>query len=68
LRLLDLFPDTRGAVSSVQAFVAILIAAATMGLVVPALHGSLLLLAIGALAGALAGWSLWRVAQPAPAR
>lgn len=67
LRLLDLFPDTRGAVSSVQAFVAILIAAATMGLVVPALHGSLLLLAIGALAGALAGWSLWRVAQPAPA-
>lgn len=68
LRLLDLFPDTRGAVSSVQAFVSIMIAAATMGLVVPALHGSLLLLALGALAGALAGWSLWRVAQPAPTR
>lgn len=68
LRLLDLFPDTRGAVSSVQAFVAIMIAAAVMGLVVPALHGSLLLLALGSLAGALAGWGLWRVAWAAPAR
>lgn len=68
LRLLDLFPDTRGAVSSVQAFVAIMIAAATMGLVVPALHGSLLLLALGSLAGALSGWGLWRMAWAAPAR
>ena len=68
LRLLDLFPDTRGSVSSVQAFVAIMIAAATMGVAVPALHGSLLLLAIGSLVGALAGWGLWRVAWAAPTR
>ncbi|MBV6417729.1 MAG: Bicyclomycin resistance protein [Steroidobacteraceae bacterium] len=68
LRLLDLFPDTRGAVSSVQAFVAVMIVAATMGAVVPALHGSLLLLALGSLAGALSGWGLWRMAWAAPAR
>lgn len=68
LRLLDLFPDTRGAVSSVQGFVAIMIMAVTMGAVVPALHGSLLLLALGALGGALAGWGLWRVAWAAPSR
>ena len=68
MRLLDLFPDTRGSVSSVQAFVAIMIAAATMGVAVPALHGSLLLLAIGSLVGALAGWGLWRVAWAAQTR
>jgi DHA1 family bicyclomycin/chloramphenicol resistance-like MFS transporter len=68
LRLLDLYPDTRGAVSSVQAFVSIMVAAFTMGVVVPALHGSLLLLAAGSLVGALAGWSLWRMANAAPAR
>ena len=68
LRLLDLFPDTRGAVSSVQAFVAIMIAAATMGIAVPALHGSLLLLALGSLVGAFSGWGLWRMAWRAPAR
>jgi DHA1 family bicyclomycin/chloramphenicol resistance-like MFS transporter len=68
LRLLDLFPDTRGSVSSVQAFVAIMIAAATMGIAVPALHGSLLLLAVGSLVGALAGWGLWRMAWAAPTR
>jgi len=68
LRLLDLYPDTRGAVSSVQAFVAIMVAAFTMGVVVPLLHGSLLLLAAGSLVGALAGWLLWRMAYAAPAR
>jgi DHA1 family bicyclomycin/chloramphenicol resistance-like MFS transporter len=68
LRLLDLFPDTRGAVSSVQAFVAIMIAAATMGVAVPALHGSLLLLALGSLVGAFSGWGLWRMASTAAAR
>lgn len=68
LRLLDLYPDTRGAVSSVQAFVSIMVAAFTMGVVVPALHGSLLLLAAGSLVGALTGWSLWRMANAAPAR
>jgi DHA1 family bicyclomycin/chloramphenicol resistance-like MFS transporter len=68
LRLLDLYPDTRGAVSSVQSFVSIMVAAFTMGVVVPALHGSLLLLALGSLVGALAGWSLWRMAYAAPAR
>ncbi|HNR21884.1 MAG TPA: multidrug effflux MFS transporter [Steroidobacteraceae bacterium] len=68
LRLLDLYPDTRGAVSSVQSFVSIMVAAFTMGVVVPALHGSLLLLALGSLVGALVGWSLWRMADAAPAR
>jgi len=68
LRLLDLYPDTRGAVSSVQAFVSIMVAAFTMGVVVPVLHGSLLLLALGSLVGALAGWLLWRMACAAPAR
>lgn len=68
LRLLDLYPDTRGAVSSMQAFVAIMVAAFTMGVVVPALHGSLLLLAVGSLVGALSGWTLWRMARAAPAR
>ena len=48
--------------------VAIMIAAATMGIVVPALHGSLFGLALGSLFGALAGWGLWHMAWTAPAR
>jgi MFS transporter, DHA1 family, multidrug resistance protein len=49
LRMLDLFPHARGSAVSVQSFVTILISSLVMGVLVPALHGSLLLLAIASL-------------------
>jgi DHA1 family bicyclomycin/chloramphenicol resistance-like MFS transporter len=49
LRMLDLFPTTRGSVASVQSFVALLIGGTTIGVIAPLLQGSLL---------ALSGWSL----------
>jgi DHA1 family bicyclomycin/chloramphenicol resistance-like MFS transporter len=62
LRLLDMFPATRGAVSSVQSFIQLLISTAAIGLVVPAVQGSLVTLALTSLAGAAAAFLLWRFA------
>jgi len=61
LLLLDRFPHHRGAVSSVQTFVSLLISALMAGLVSPLLSGSMLLLATGALVSTALGFASWRV-------
>jgi MFS transporter, DHA1 family, multidrug resistance protein len=60
LAMLDLFPQSRGAASSVQSFVALLGNAAIAGLLAPALGTSLWSLALGALVLTSIGWALWR--------
>lgn len=62
LRMLDLFPHARGSAVSVQSFVTILISSIVMGFVVPALHGSLLLLAIGSCAASVLAYVIARAA------
>lgn len=60
LRLLDLFPHARGSAASVQSFVALMIMAFVFGAVVPAIHGSLLGLAVGSgLAAMLSAGFTW---------
>lgn len=61
LRLLDLFPQTRGSVSSVQSFVALLIGGTSMGLVAPLLSHSMLLLSLGSIAVTLTAFALWGI-------
>jgi DHA1 family bicyclomycin/chloramphenicol resistance-like MFS transporter len=53
LRLLDLFPSTRGAAASVQSFMSVALTALTLGLAVPLLQGSLVWLAAGSLVAAV---------------
>jgi DHA1 family bicyclomycin/chloramphenicol resistance-like MFS transporter len=60
LLLLDRFPHHRGAVSSVQTFVSLLISALMAGLISPLLSGSMLLLAAGALVSTALGFASWR--------
>lgn len=60
LRMLDLFPRTRGAAASVQSFVSILISALVLGQLAPMLNGSMLSLAVGSFVAALLGFGLWR--------
>jgi DHA1 family bicyclomycin/chloramphenicol resistance-like MFS transporter len=59
LRMLDLFPMSRGSAASVQSCVMLLTGAGCIGLAVPALAGSLWLLAAGSLACTLMGCGLW---------
>jgi DHA1 family bicyclomycin/chloramphenicol resistance-like MFS transporter len=59
LRMLDLFPLSRGSAASVQSCVMLLTGSACIGLAVPALAGSLALLAAGSLACTLFGCALW---------
>ncbi|MEA4945766.1 MAG: multidrug effflux MFS transporter [Propionicimonas sp.] len=59
LAMLDLYPDRRGAASSVQAFVATVSNAVIAGLLVPLLARSLPTLAAGSLAFILVAWALW---------
>ncbi|MFI4969963.1 MAG: multidrug effflux MFS transporter [Lysobacterales bacterium] len=74
LLLLDRFPKARGAVSSVQAFVSLLISAAIAGVLSPLLSGSMLKLAAGALLSTALGFAAWRLycaiegREPGPAR
>lgn len=63
LEVLDLFPQNRGAVSSVQAFISVLMAAVTMGLLVPVFDDSLLHLALTSLTGVSLSWVVWRLAS-----
>ncbi|MGQ0835941.1 MAG: multidrug effflux MFS transporter [Gammaproteobacteria bacterium] len=63
LRMLDLFPDTRGSAASVQSFFALMISSLTMGLLVPALHGSLAMLTAGSFTAALLAFVLWSAEQ-----
>src|SRR5690606_36653076 len=61
LLLLDRFPHHRGAVSSVQTFVSLLISALMAGLISPLLSGSMVLLAAGALLSTALGFASWRI-------
>jgi DHA1 family bicyclomycin/chloramphenicol resistance-like MFS transporter len=61
LRMLDLFPTSRGSAASVQSSVMLLTGAACIGLAVPALSGSLWLLASGSLACTLIACGLWNL-------
>ena len=63
LRLLDLFPQSRGSVSSVQSFVALLIGGTTMGLIAPTLAHSMLWLSLGSIATTLTAFSLWGISS-----
>jgi DHA1 family bicyclomycin/chloramphenicol resistance-like MFS transporter len=63
LRILDLFPDLRGAAASMQSFLSLLIATVTMGLVAPMLAWSMQRIAWGSLAASAMGWLLWQLAQ-----
>jgi MFS transporter, DHA1 family, multidrug resistance protein len=59
LRMLDLFPKSRGSAASVQSCVMLLTGAGCIGLAVPALARSLWLLAAGSLACTLIACGLW---------
>lgn len=62
LRMLDLFPESRGAAASVQSCVMLGLGAIVIGGVVPALSHSLLALTSGSFAVVLAGFCIWRFA------
>ena len=62
LRMLDLFPDVRGAAASVQSCVMLGIGAIFIGLVVPQLSHSMLALALGSLIASFTGFAIWRLA------
>jgi DHA1 family bicyclomycin/chloramphenicol resistance-like MFS transporter len=61
LLLLDRFPQHRGAVSSIQAFVSLVISATIAGVLSPLLSGSALRLALGALLSTACGFAAWRL-------
>lgn len=61
LLLLDRFPHHRGAVSSLQAFVSLVISALMAGLISPLLSGSMVTLALGALLSTALGFGTWRL-------
>ena len=60
LLLLDRFPQHRGGVSSVQAFVSLVISAIMAGAISPLLSGSMSMLALGALVSTALGFAAWR--------
>jgi len=60
LLLLDRFPQRRGGVSSVQAFVSLLLNAGVAGVLSPLLSTSLLPLSIGSSVLTAIGWLCWR--------
>jgi DHA1 family bicyclomycin/chloramphenicol resistance-like MFS transporter len=68
LLLLDRFPKHRGAVSSVQAFVSLVISATIAGVLSPLLSGSMLKLAAGALVSTALGFAAWRLYRAIEAR
>jgi DHA1 family bicyclomycin/chloramphenicol resistance-like MFS transporter len=61
LLLLDRFPHHRGGVSSVQAFVSLLISAAVAGALAPVLSANVFRLALGAFVSTLVGFLAWQV-------
>jgi len=60
LRMLDLFPASRGSAASVQSCVMLLTGTVCIGLAVPALAGALLYLAAGSFGATLLAFGLWR--------
>jgi DHA1 family bicyclomycin/chloramphenicol resistance-like MFS transporter len=63
LRILDLFPDTRGTSSSVQVFISLMLASAVMGIVAPLLSANLFWIKLWMLGSFILAWVLWRVAE-----
>ncbi len=61
LLLLDRYPQHRGAVSSVQTFVSLIINAFVAGFIAPLLSGSMALLAAGALVSTALGFGSWHL-------
>src|SRR5450755_307615 len=59
LRMLDLFPASRGSAASVQSCVMLLTGSVCIGVAVPALAGSLLCLAAGSFGATLLAFGLW---------
>ena len=60
LALLDMYPRQRGAASSMQAFIGLVLNALVAGVLSPLLSGSGLHLALAASAFTATGWLLWR--------
>ena len=60
LAILDMFPRVRGAASSMQAFIGLLLNAIVAGLLSPWLSGDLFRLALAAGAMSVLAWALWR--------
>jgi MFS transporter, DHA1 family, multidrug resistance protein len=60
LRMLDLFPTSRGSAASVQTCVMLLTGSVCIGLAVPALAAALLYLAAGSFGATLLAFGLWR--------
>jgi DHA1 family bicyclomycin/chloramphenicol resistance-like MFS transporter len=63
LQMIDMYPNARGAASSVQAFIALGVGALVMGLVAPAINGSMPQLAIISLVGNVLAYASWRAAE-----
>jgi len=68
LRMLDLFPRSRGSAASVQSCVSIAISTLVFGVLSPILSTSMLTLGSGALCSTLIALILWRLAQHVLAR
>jgi len=63
LRMLDLFPKSRGSAASVQSCISIVFSAVVFGALAPLASGSMLNLSGASLCAALLGFALWRAAQ-----
>ena len=62
LRMLDLFPESRGSAASVQSCVMLGTGAVFIGGLVPAISGSMLTLSAGSFLAALTGFVIWHLA------
>ena len=63
LRILDMFPASRGAAASSQTFVQLLVASTMMGLAVPMLGGALQWVTLCSALAALTSLLLWTLAS-----
>jgi len=68
LEMLDLQPRARGAAASVSTFVALGFGAVVMGVITPALGGSLWRIELAATLGGITAFTLWRIARHRVAR
>ena len=68
LEMLDLYPVSRGAAASVQSFISLGFVSLVMGLLAPALHGSLPTLAVVAMLFSGLGYGAWLIASRRLAR
>jgi DHA1 family bicyclomycin/chloramphenicol resistance-like MFS transporter len=60
LRMLDMFPESRGSAASVQSCVMLGMGALFLGAIVPALSHSMMALSVGCLVAGLLGFLIWR--------